>query len=433
MRVLPSIFASMSALRLPDQSLPDVELPSSPTIHGARRRRRSGTPAPRAKSRKTCLHTLATARVLHDMDLPTINDVESAVGDVCDPHDMPGVKVESAVGGEVCEGQDMNLPTVNDVESAVGDVCDPHDMVKVESAVGDVCSPWKRTCTADDLRRVAARFGEDLACADLYALPYDWLSLPSAKRFLIGEGVSSEKIDVLEVYAGSARWSRACEAAMLRAGLSHGVDILSGDQWDLTTKGARRLLWAMIVVCDPKWVHSGFPCTFWSTLAHCNRKSTTGEEEESRTCALVHVILTCQLARWQHKRGYHMSFENPPTARSWKLDIVKDTMVAIGAAKYKSDSCAWGHVDPVSGKPVKKEQCVASTANLSSLVRRCTCYSGPGRCPSGIHERVHGALLIPSAVGGKATSILRSKWAGAYPEDLCREWAQVVRASIEGI
>ena len=95
----------------------------------------------------------------------------------------PTAKVESAVG-DVCGVHDMGLPTVN-VESAVGDVGGPHDMpiVEVESAVGGgMCSLWKRTCTADDLRRVAARFGEDLARADLDALPRAWLSLPSARR-----------------------------------------------------------------------------------------------------------------------------------------------------------------------------------------------------------------------------------------------------------
>ena len=321
-----------------------------------------------------------------------------------------------------------------DVESAVGDEHDPHALpiVDVESAVGGVHRPWKRTRTADDLPRVAARFGEDLLRADLDALPRDWISLPSARRVLSGAGILADKIDVLEVYAGFARWTRACEAAMLRTCrplAAHGVDILGGDQWDLTTEGARRLLWAVVVVCAPAWVHSGFPCTFWSTLAHLTSKSTIAEEEERRECALVHVILTCQLAHWQHKKGYHVSFENPPSARSWNLDIVKNTMAAIGADAYKADSCAWGHVDPVSGKPVKKEQCVASTACLSSLVRRCTCYPGPGRCPAGIHERVQGC--IGPAVGGKR--INRSTWAGAYPEDFCRAWAQVVRASIAGM
>ena len=322
--------------------------------------------------------------------------------------------------------------------------------------------------------------------ADLDALPRDWISLPSARRVLTGAGISCEKIDVLEVYAGSARWTRACEAAMLRTvaaapapqaataaqpaaaaasssavggaapqattaaqwpsqpaaaaaavAASHGVDILGGDQWDLTMEGARRLLWAVVVVCAPAWVHSGFPCTLWSTLAHITSKATIAEEEESRECALPHVILTCQLALWQHKKGYHVSFENPPSARSWTLDIVKNTVAAIGADTYKADSCAWGHVDPVSGKPVKKEQCVASTACLSSLRRRCTCYSGPGRCPSGIHQVVDGCFVMPLAVGDTffvgGKRIKRSRWAGAYPEGFCRAWAQVVRASIAGM
>ena len=136
---------------------------------------------------------------------------------------MPGVNVELAVGG-VCVWPHVDLP-----------------IVEVGSAVGDVCGPLKRTCAAADLPRVAAQFGEDLACADLDALPSAWLSPPAARRVLTGAGVSPERIDVLDVYARSARWTSACEAAGLRASLSHGVDILGGGQWDLTTKGGRRL------------------------------------------------------------------------------------------------------------------------------------------------------------------------------------------------
>ena len=47
--------------------------------------------------------------------------------------------------------------------------------------------------------------------------------------------------------------------------------------------------------------------------------------------------------------------------------MIKNTVAAVGANTYKIDSCAWGHADPVSGKPVKKSSvaCVASTASLS--------------------------------------------------------------------
>ena len=169
------------------------------------------------------------------------------------------VKVESGA-------HDMNLPTVN-VESVVGggDVCDPHDMpsFEVESAVGDMCSPCKCTCTGDDLRRVATRFGENMACTNVGGVAKCLAKPALCQTCPHWCGVSPEKIDVLEVYAGSARWTRACEVAMLRAGPNHGVNIRGGDQWDLTREGVRRLLWAVIVVCVPKWVHSVFPCTFW--------------------------------------------------------------------------------------------------------------------------------------------------------------------------
>ena len=55
-------------------------------------------------------------------------------------------------------------------------------IVDVEAAIGGVHRPWKRARTADDLPRVAARFGEDLLRADLDALPRAWISLPSARR-----------------------------------------------------------------------------------------------------------------------------------------------------------------------------------------------------------------------------------------------------------
>ena len=60
--------------------------------------------------------------------------------------------------------------------------------------------------------------------------------------------------------------------------------------------------------------------------------------------------------------------------------------------------------------------------------------SVPGRNPSA-SERMHVEPLAAGdtepVVGGKR--IKRNKWAGAYPEDFCRAWAQVVRASVAGV
>ena len=91
----------------------------------------------------------------------------------------------------------------------------------------------------------------------------------------------------------------------------------------------------------------------------------------NRMHELVHLSLTLQLARWQASQKFHLPIENSPKCASWRMDITRDILVAIGAAKYLFDSCVWGHRDPGNGKPYKKAQCIASTSNLSTSVRNC--------------------------------------------------------------
>ena len=92
-----------------------------------------------------------------------------------------------------------------------------------------------------------------------------------------------------------------------------------------------------MVVCLPCWVRSGLPCTCWSRFAHMTRKASTSELEEDRTSALVHVIVTLQLAAWQCMHKRHVSFENPPKCASWRLEVVERTLAAIGTKKYLFD------------------------------------------------------------------------------------------------
>ena len=156
---------------------------------------------------------------------------------------------------DVVHSEDQ-LPTV--CTSAIGDDtmddADPEDQLPIvsASAIGDhVVDAWRRSDTSADLPIVASRFGEDLASPVVDVLPRDWLEVACAKRVLFEEGIPTEEIDVLEVFAGTARWAKACQAAGLRAGPV--VDIVDG--WDLSNKRWRRAFWAVIVVCQPKWVH----------------------------------------------------------------------------------------------------------------------------------------------------------------------------------
>ena len=98
---------------------------------------------------------------------------------------------------------------------------------------------------------------------------------------------------MLEVYAGTAGFTAACKSSGLRVGTP--IDIkpaIGGKSWDMLQPQFRRLLWALVVVCKPKWLQSGFPCTFWTLLAHCTRRRSPQEDERTRLRELVHLVLS---------------------------------------------------------------------------------------------------------------------------------------------
>lgn len=275
----------------------------------------------------------------------------------------------------------------------------------------------------DDLEMLSHLYGADLGAVDTSRLPADWQDPTHARQLLAEAGLNTEALDVLEVYAGTAGFTVACKSLGLRVGPP--IDIKSaigGKSWDMLQPQFRRLLWALVVVCKPKWLHSGFPCTFWTSLAHCTRRRSPQDDEHIRLRELVHLVLSLQLAHWQFKNGCHVSLENPPACASWRMDITIRTLAAIGATKHIFDSCAWGHRDPGNGRLYKKTQCIASTGNLSSLLRKCSCGSNPQ------HQEVQGvvSILLP----GQTKRVRRSTYAGAYPKRLCDAWAAAVQQQV---
>ena len=329
------------------------------------------------------------------------------------------------MGAAFGASRDKALPSVHDaamktwgLERHLPVISKPHRRLRRKTK-------WcLRQSASLDLKLLASLYGADLASIDTSHLPADWLNPECARQILLESGLRPEHIDVLEIYAGTAHWTAACQSLGLCVGPAIDIKLAIGSKtWNLLEPRVRRLLWAIIVVCKPKWVHSGFPCTFWSQLAHCTRKRSQEDDEMSRMRELVHLVLTLQLARWQASHKLHVSMENPPKCASWRMDITRDTLAAIGATKYFFDSCAWGHRDPGNGKPYKKAQCIASTGNLSTLARKCTCGSGKH-----VHQIVEGmvSILLP----GMTRRMRRSTYAGAYPKELCKAWANAVQRHV---
>ena len=135
-------------------------------------------------------------------------------------------------------------------------------------------------------------------------------------------------------------------------GVCPSVDVLpaiGGVAWDLLQPKFRQLVWGLLIASVPLWVHVGYPCTFWSAMAHFTRRRDPVADESTRLQQLVFIIFARQVGEWRVSRWRHFSFENPPRCRSWKLDVVRDMISRFNMFLVDFDCCMYGAVDPGNG------------------------------------------------------------------------------------
>ena len=269
---------------------------------------------------------------------------------------------------------------------------------------------YMRVEALQDIPIVAAKYG-----ADLLDVPNAWLDPISARQLVCAAGLGimlTLPVFLMEIFAGCAHLTKAACSAGLRVAPS--IDVLPADGeyrcvLDLLSIQGREMLWALLAVLKPFWVHIGYPCTFWSQLAHMTRKQSDTQNEETRLRELVFIIIARQIAQWQASRWQHVSIENPPRCRSWDLDIVQDILRIGGMVCVDMDLCCWGAIDPGNGLSYKKAIRLASTVDLSELYKRCLGHHE--------HQRVEGAVCSGPRKGER-----RSRISGEYPMPLCRAW-----------
>lgn len=306
----------------------------------------------------------------------------------------------------------------------------------------------------EDLPILARRFG-----ADLSSVPEEWLDMEKSAALLQKHGLRlpvaggklrefrpGERIMFWEVYSGCGNATRAfLESASGDHEIAGPpVDTLRKawpglPSWNVLFPSVRQFLWAIMVVCQPMWVHCAPPCTFWSSLSRRTNHRTRIQDEDLRLQALVHIVFALQLCYHQMRQKHWFSLEHPPTASSWNLDLLRElvasgttqtgpTVVASGTGqlghmlkveKYIFDSCRWGHEDPGNGKLYRKRQCFASNADLSSLCLRCVCRVR--------HQVVEGCIDAGPRKGTR-----RSRVAGEYPWAFCVAWADLIKSASRG-
>ena len=316
---------------------------------------------------------------------------------------------------------------------------DKHGM-KERLASGDL--PWRqlpylRAGASGDIVAIAERYGSDLLGEGPDA---QWLDVVEAHRLLTSLNTScwryslhqqgglrelplGSTVDFMEIFSGNGNLSLAAAVEGMKVGpgidIHHGKAHANSFTLDLRKASDRRIVWALVSVLKPKWVHMGFPCTFWIAMAHWTRRRDLDRNEQSRYEALVFVFFSRQVVYYQASRWRHSSIENPPLSVAWDLDIVKDMIGRAGMMSVDTHGCAWGAKDPVSGRYYAKVMRFACTFTLQPLARKC-----PGNHQ---HEVVKGRISQ-----GHFKGRLRSAVSGEYPMAFCEAWVSLAKRHIIG-
>ena len=292
--------------------------------------------------------------------------------------------------------------------------------------------PYMRTQALDDVSNIAAMYGSDL----LGLLPVaEWLDIREARRLLdnsrgkqwwyrLGKEGTMESfglgdsVDLMEIFSGCGHLTCAAAKGGLKVGPSvdwrPGLGHADACVLDLRSASDRRIVWALIVVLSPTWLHLGFPCTFWVAISHWTRTRHLQANEASRLEALMFIQFSRQCVHYQASRWRHSSLENPPRSVAWDLDIVQDMVLSADMDSVVMDLCAWGAKDPVSGRYYQKSMKFACTFSMQPLARTCP--------QDHEHEPVQGTIREGPFKGRH-----RSALSGRYPVPLCEAWVSLAR------
>jgi hypothetical protein len=238
------------------------------------------------------------------------------------------------------------------------------------------------------------------------ALPTDLVAATESPRQFRQDDVCTDgKIDVLEIFAGSARVTAACADKGLVVG--QPIDISAG--FDLLTPQGQAKAWHILHTQRPAFIFMAPVCTSWCSLANLQPSSV---REEKRRKALPMIAFCATVAWHQLATGGHFIIENPTTSAVWNLPDITDLANYGTISRAVVHMCAYGLEDPFSHLPMRKSMTfltnIADTYT-QELVRQC-----PGN---------HSHQAIVGSSKGYGSRALLSQ---AYPWKLCDRLASIL-------
>ena len=226
-----------------------------------------------------------------------------------------------------------------------------------------------------------------------------------------------DRWDFWEVWAGCGNFT----ASVAHAGgvVGPSVDILKSTSvprlaLNLEDPEDVEFLWWLLHEYQPRHVHVGPPCTFWTQMGRLTARRTRKEWKARRAIASHHLKLAVRIMRWQNSQGRIGSFEQPPSCISWRLRCVQALVELPGWRRYSWPSCAYGHKDPGNGRPYLKRQSFAANVDFTSLQVPCS-------CPKGSHQIIEGVVQ-----SGERAGLRRTVVSGEYPPMMCDKLASLI-------
>ena len=215
----------------------------------------------------------------------------------------------------------------------------------------------------------------------------------------------------LEVFAGTARLSEAVERS--GAAVFTPVDISFGSHHDLKRRATQLAILAWLKSGWIRFVHIATPCTVFSRARHNIRNLVRAQEKERTGIELA--IFTAELIFTCNRFNILWSLENPWTSRLFEVPVLSELLGRPGVRHLRVDFCRYG-------EKFKKPTAIFTNCHeLDSLQRQCNHQK---------HEQVlRGSENIK--VAGKSVSQPKTKRAGAYPFELCGQWARIIRPLLD--
>ena len=223
--------------------------------------------------------------------------------------------------------------------------------------------------------------------------------------------VRKGKIHVLEIFAGSARFSQCCALSGLKVGTP--VDIRTG--FDVMTSKGRHMVMEIIREQAPDVILMAPVCGPWSNMQSIQQDQQKVGEKRKRYLPMVEFVAS--IARYQLKHRRYFIIENPQTSRIWYLKCMQQLFADPSVTWEDFHFCAHGLKDPESGprslKPTSLMHCLPSKV-MRPIFRRCKSFSSSVK-----HE--HQPLEGTAGTFGS-----RTKLAQVYPYHFCQDFAHIL-------